>query len=380
MLAPRRLRWGFDARLAGLANTGIGRYSEEILQRVLGRRPDVDWVVWVRTAQQLPWLAERVKTAAAQGITITIRVANIPHYSVAEQSWWVAELLAARLDLLHVPHFNVPLLYYRPFVVTIHDLLWHTQADARATTLPPWQHRLKHYGYRWVSESAIRRARAVIVPSQAVRGEIERLVPSATAIHVIPEGVPAIYLQAPVWTEADRHHQPSPFFIYVGNLYPHKNLIVVLQALRQLPTLHLKIIGARSVFTDQIRKQAQALGVLPQLDFCGFVPDEEMLELYRMAIALVQPSLSEGFGLPVLESLAVGCPVIAAATPVFREVGQQLVQYVDPLDAAAWTTALQHQWQQPPTINWRQRAQAYAQSFTWEKAAMATSQVYDEVV
>jgi glycosyltransferase involved in cell wall biosynthesis len=242
-------------------------------------------------------------------------------------------------------------------------------------------HGIKYVGYRMASESAIRRARAILVPSNTVRSDVENLVGRHQGIHVTYEGIAECYQQAPAWSvQGDAQHEVSPFLIYTGNLYPHKNIIVVLQALKDLPHLHLKLVGARSVFLDRTAQLAQELGVTKQVEFCGFVPDMEMVELYRQATALVQPSLSEGFGLSVLEALATGCPVITADIPIFHEIGSNWVQYVPPHDAAAWMKTIDQLSQQPPTINWRQSAQAYAQSFSWDTTAKQTMAVYDQLV
>ncbi len=370
MLTPH-LRLGFDARLAGSAHAGIGRYAAELLQRLvairqLGQRP-ITWVVWVQTDYDLPWLSERAASGA-----IELHPVDVPHYGVAEQTWWARELNSAQLDLLHVPHFNVPLLYRRPFVVTIHDLLWHNQRDPQATTLPAWLYHWKHAAYTLVSESAIKRAAAVLVPSVWVKQEVQRIVGRTSQVTVTYEGIPALYRQtslAKVRTE--------PYMVYTGSLYPHKNLEVVLQALRELPTFTLRLASTRNVFAQRLTERARALGVADQVVFLGYVPDEQLIKLYQRARALLQPSKAEGFGLTGLEAMAVGCPVIAADIPVFREIYGRHAHFFAPNDAAALVQAVRRS---PPPATSLRSAQAHARSFSWDKMTEQTLNVYQELL
>ena len=149
------MRIGIDARLAGSAHGGIGRYIEELL-RFLTLSEEHRWVVFLHHKGQLPWL-ESCKD-------VEIVYAPIRHYTLQEQLAMPRIFSDAKLDLLHVPHFNIPLMYQGRFVVTIHDLLWHERRDRNATTLSPFMHILKYHVYKFVAETAIRRAEKVLVP------------------------------------------------------------------------------------------------------------------------------------------------------------------------------------------------------------------------
>lgn len=315
----------------------------------------------------MSWLEERAATG-----NIELRQVTIPHYGLAEQSLWLWELWGASLDLLHVPHFNVPIGYFGPFVVTIHDLLWHTQRDARATTLSPRMYQLKHMAYTLVSESAIRRAKAVLVPSRQVQKEVARLTGRRSQVFVTYEGIPEVYRSASRPTA-----KREPFVVYTGSLYPHKNIEVVLQALRKMKHLRLKLAGTRSVFMDQVKERARALSVEKQVDFLGFVPDDELIKLYRRARALVQPSKSEGFGLTGLEAMAAGCPVVASSLPIFKEVYGRHAVYFDPDSPEELADALH---KQPPASSDLQAAREHALSFSWDRMAQETAHVYEMVL
>lgn len=372
----RQFRIGFDARLAGQKHAGIGRYSEELLRALVQESgSEVQWVVFTFEAEQLPWLE--------QFSHIQRRVVPIRHYTVKEQLLLGQIFAKEELDLLHVPHFNVPLFYPGRFVVTIHDLLWHRQRDARATTLSPWMYRVKIQGYKFVTQQAVRRSAAIFVPSQTVADEIGALIPHQVPVVVTKEGLSQTYLQAePVGKRkrADRKKERAPYCVYTGSLYPHKNVVQVLQALQQLPDWQLKLVSSRNVFTDDILQQAETLGVSEQVQWLGYQSDEDLIRLYQEAVALIQPSLSEGFGLTGLEAMATGCPVIASDTPIFHEIYKDHVEYFDPQSSNQLAETMKRLQSAPRSEQSLQTAQKYAQSYTWEKTAKIVWKKYQTLL
>ncbi len=359
------IRIGFDARLAGSRHAGIGRYAENLLRYLLEEihvaegRP-IQWVVFVAQEHDLSWLE-------SLGDTVEIRHVCIRHYSVAEQILWPQILMRAKLDLLHVPHFNVPVLYTLPFTVTIHDLLWHQQRDPRATTLLPWMHRLKYGAYRLVSWMAIRRAKYVFVPSKVVQKEVARATGRVRSVRVTPEGVGEPYRSATISENSkDFKAASAPYCVYTGSLYPHKNVEVILRALRRVPQMRLVLASSRSVFTERFLEQAERYGVASQVEWRGYVPDTEMISLYRSATALIQPSLSEGFGLTGLEALAVGARVIAADIPIFHEVYGECAEYFPPRDGYALSELLERFGEVAPALSERRRNRRHALTYSWQ--------------
>ncbi len=359
---PHLLRFGFDARLAGSRHAGIGRYSEELLQCLLEqdtvKGKFIRWVVWVFADHDMPWLEKLGKEGR-----IELRKTSIRHYTLSEQTLWLRELHSAQLDLLYVPHFNVPALYSRPYVLTLHDLLWHTQKDVRATTLSPWMYRLKRGAYRFVSETAVKRARAVIVPTKVVADQVASLANRTEGVHVIPEGVAGPYVRVQGVGTPNRKH---PFCVYTGSLYPHKNFRVILQALQLDPSMQLVVASSRNIFWREARALAKELKVEKQLDWRGFVPDKELAALYQKAVALIQPSTAEGFGLTGLEALATGTAVIASDIPVFREVYGDDVRYFNPHNSTQLVETWKCLQERPPSSDVRVAWQKRARSFKWD--------------
>ncbi len=327
------MRIGVDCRLAGLRHAGIGRYIENLVQRLPQVGQDVTWVYFFHDAKQLQQVMGGVDLPA----NVEVKFAPIRHYSFAEQWQWPRVLNQAHLNLLHVPHFNVPLLYRGKLVVTIHDLLWHEYRGQRVTTLSPLWYWIKYWAYRLVATAAIQRATAVLVPAETIKHTLSRHYPSAEAkVVVTKEGIAEAFK-----TPVSRHPgKKQPELLYVGSLYPHKNIQVVIQALRLLPDYKLVLVGARNVFQDQTRRLARELHVSDRVEFVGYVTDAELRRRYLTATALVQPSLSEGFGLTGVEALAAGAPVLASNIPIFHEIYADAAVYFDPYSPADFVRAV----------------------------------------
>lgn len=373
-MTPRPITLGFDARLAGPAHAGIGRYSEEILKRLIEKKTagkkTIQWVIFLHKNHGMDWL-----NGDTLPENVSLSFTEVAHYSLAEQTTWPLQLQRAQLDLLFVPHFNVPLLLTTPTIITIHDLLWHTKTNADATTLTPIMYQVKYGAYRFVSEMAIRRAQAICVPSEHVREELRSITGRKNNVTVTSEGIAEIYrsfAQVPAQPK-----KKNPYIVYTGSLYPHKNIEVVLKALRDTPDVHLKIASARSVFEERTRQRAAAIGVLKQVEFLGYVSDQDLIELYRGALALIQPSTSEGFGLTGIEAMAVGCAVIASDIPIFHEIYQNFAAFFPPHNAEALSEIL-HTPEKLQTK--RSAAQKHARGFSWDHAAQKTWDVFETVI
>src|SRR3989338_11314098 len=157
-----------DARLSGLKHAGIGRYTQMLVEHL----KDLRFTIY----------------------DLRIISPNIRHYTLAEQIKMPIILAKEKPDLVHFPHFNVPLLYNGPFVVTIHDLLWHERIGFSATTLPKWMYLIKYLGYRMVLRHAVLKSKAIIVSSKWVKNKIvERFSEVEGKINVIYEGVSDIF-------------------------------------------------------------------------------------------------------------------------------------------------------------------------------------------
>lgn len=250
-------------------------------------------------------------------------------------SWARAELetvgrIARRVeaDLVHAPANVGPVTGRTPTVVTVHDLLPFRHPEYVPGPYSPV--------LRAMVRGAARHARRVLTVSEASAGDIERVLKlPRSRIDVVPLAglsTPSAPGDAAVTDRGD-------FLLTVGNAMPHKNQLGLLRALARIPARErppLVIVGAGTDST--LRRDADALGLGAAIDIRGWVDDAELERLYATAAALVLPSRFEGFGLPVLEGMSRGCPVLCSDIPAHREVGGDAVRYFrdgDAVDLAA---------------------------------------------
>lgn len=369
------MKIGIDARLWGVKHAGIGRYTEELvrnLQRVDNRN---QYVVFCRR--------EDVENIPTHSRWVTV-VADIPHYTASEQLFLPGIFKKQKLDFLHVPHFNVPIFYNRPFIVTIHDILWHRLQGLGVTNLPAPLYLIKHLGYRLVIRNAVSRARKIIVPSKAVKLDIlSQFHVLENKVVVTYEGVASGQLAHPRGSRNWQFNIKKPYLLYVGSLYPHKNVESVVLAIKHLlaqepnSPIALVIVCGRSVFWERFREFVKSNGAESFVKLIGHVSDDELGTLYKNAEAFVFPTLSEGFGLPGLEAMAAGTPVVCSDIPVLREVYGDAALYFDPKDPQDMSEKIQ---QVLADSKLRDRlikaGEGQAVKYSWRKMVEETLKVY----
>jgi len=355
---------GLDCRLSGLQHGGIGRYQNEVFSRILSSR-DYDYVVYVAAESQKKTLSLSVKDESH----IQWRIVPIRHYSVEEQVRWPRILQKDSLDLLHVPHFNAPVRYDKQIIVTIHDLLWHEQRGASVTTLPAWVYWPKYVAYRYVAQKAIEHATRVLVPSEVIRETVSTVVPGTDdKIDVTYEGVDPSFKPKKLAREKNS-------LLYVGSLYPHKNVSLLLQSVDKLRDWKLKIISSRSVFATDVEKLTQDLGIENRVEFVFSVSEHELVRAYQTCTALVQPSLSEGFGLTGVEALACHTPVLASNIPIFNEIYGDFATFFNPRSVESLSDAILH----PNQIKFA-GLDAFLQRYNWDETAAKTIESYKKAL
>lgn len=303
-----------DCRFAG-TGTGLARYTNEVVSRLLARADaDLRYVLLVRSPD------------AIRDVRLPHRVviADVSHYSRAEQTALPAILRATGADLAYFPHFNAPFFCPVPFVATVHDLILHRYpGDA-----PAW----KRAAYRVLVHRTLRRARAVVAVSEWTKRDVADSYGPGVAkkTTVVGEGVDDAYRPAPqtrIEAVRDRYGLRRPFFLYVGNCKPHKNVETLLSAysLAQ-PDAELVLVSGGP--------DARGLRLPAGARLIEGVPDDDLPALYSAAKCFVTASLEEGYCLPVAEALACGCPVIASDRAAIPEVLGAHGALVEPTDDA----------------------------------------------
>lgn len=350
--------------------TGIGRYVTRLVEELALMRPSGFEFV----------LFERNPAAGRFAATGFSSVAAPPRwYSVREQLQMPGIFRRAGLDLVHVPHWNVPLLPIgAPFVVTIHDLILLTHPSPRATVGGPLGYVVKNAAYRRVLAHALHASRKIIAVSETTAADIRRHDPS------VADKVVAIPLGGPELAARSGTQVPSPagrYLLYVGNAYPHKDvetLLAAVTALRAMPEfgdLRLIWIGQDDVFSRRVRASDAWRALAAAADWRGPVTDAELAAAYRGAQTLVTATRAEGFGLTPLEALAFGTPVVVTDIPVHHEVLGDAARYVPPGDAVSLTAAVAALLRDP-----KARVVVAPSRFSWRRMAEQTLAVYASTV
>jgi len=340
------MRIGIDARFYGPTGKGLGRYVQEVVDNII----KISEVEIIAQHEYVVFLSpdnfDEFNSSCAR-----IKKVKLPcrWYSWQEQLLMPFYLARARLDLIHFPHFNVPLFVFTPFVVTIHDLILAHFPTLRSTTHSRFVYYLKYLAYRLVIWSALRRARLVIAVSKFTKDDIikefklkpEKIVVTYEGVAVLSKGVDSLFVAKLNSSEVLAQYRiPKEYLLYVGNAYPHKNLEIFIRAFGRLraerPLVYLVLVGKIDYFYERLRKLAIDQGLLylnnenSPIIFAGYVPDAQLEIFYREARAYVFPSLYEGFGLPPLEALSKSCPVVSSDRASLPEILGEAALYFNP--------------------------------------------------
>ena len=286
-------------------------------------------------------------------------------------------------DLLHAPGYVAPLLAPGPVVLTVYDTLALTHPDF-CTPGNRWH-------YRLMLPLSVRRADAVIVPSETTRRDVERAMPwAAGRLRVIPLGIENRFNVLRNESEEQRlrseHGLSGPYILFVGGLEPKKNVVRLVEAFRLLRQRcglphRLVIAGAWSWDRAGVERAIREAGLGDAVLLPGFVPPDLLPALYRSAELFVFPSLYEGFGLPPLEAMACGTPVIVSDRGALPEVAGPAALVVNPSApgdiAEAMETVLTRRDVRTDLIA---KGLRHAAAFTWARTATATEAVYTEAV
>ncbi len=369
-----------DARFYGLENAGLGRYAINLVQNLAKIDSKNEYFILLRKKYflelKLPDNWEKV-------------LADFGHYSVSEQIKLPKIISKINPDLCHFLHFNVPVFYKGPYVVTIHDLLMHKQKGTLATTLPAPVYFAKRLGYMHVFKRAVFNSKKIVVPSNTVKTETlnyyTKMDPDKIVVSY--EGIDDKTFPKKNGVEILKKYEiDKPYFIYVGNAYPHKNITRAIEAIVYLNEQDHKdclfiIISSRNVFVQRLEKIINELGAKQYVKLLGFVPDADLGPLLKNSCAFLYASISEGFGLQGLEAMSAGTLVLASDIPVFKEVYKSYVRYFNPYDFTDIERAMNTILELPQTQRKEiiKNSQDLLKKYSWAKMAKETLEVYKQV-
>lgn len=355
---------------------GMTRYAIE-LARELGRMPDIDLrLVTLMPSEVVAALAEERGYPKAESMPLTVpRKLQYLLWHMARISGPLNKS-ALDADVIHTPIFIVPPRKKQPLVVTVHDLtLLHFPQHH------PWNTRiLMGTGLR----RAVRDADAFLAISENTRQDLIRLSGVAPErVHVTPLAADPLFRPLADNGALARHGIDRPYVLYVGTLEPRKNIGVLLQAFAALEDKELTLVlaGAKGWMYDDIFAAVEQLGIRERIKVTGYVADEDLPILYSQAQVFVYPSLFEGFGLPVLEAMQCGAPVITTNVSSLPEVAGKAAILFAPDDVAGLTKALQRVLSEPGLCDeMRGKSLEQASRFSWRRTAELTAEVYRHVM
>jgi glycosyltransferase involved in cell wall biosynthesis len=363
------MRIGIDARL--WEQTGVGRYIRNIIANLQKIDKKNHYVLFIRS-EDLELVSAQVKNKNWE-----IVETNIKWHSLSEQIQFPLILNKAKLDLVHFPYFSVPILYKKPYVVTIHDLIIDHFSTGEASTLFYPLYFGKRVSYKFLIKQVAKKAKKIITPSIATKEEIiDHLGIIEKKINVIPE---ASDKNLKPQTANPKTQNLGKYFLYVGNAYPHKNLVSLIYAFNKIAKenkdLKLILVGHKDFFYQKLEEENKSDKII----FYGKATDSELANLYSNAIALVMPSLMEGFGLPVLEAMSLKCLVVCSDIPSFREIASNSAIYFKPENANDIKETMKSVYVNNEKYKNEKLEPAFkrAQKYSWEKAAVETLNVYE---
>ncbi len=339
------MRVGIDCRK--IADFGIGTYARGLLHGLASLSGDEEYVAFVPTSAR-HLVPPNVETV----------IADVPNYSMREMVVMGRAITRARLDVFHSAHYVLPWTSC-PSITTVHDMiLFH---------FPPARFGAAFY-LRWMTKRALLRSVRVLTVSEAAKESILETFPvSASRITVTPNGIDPIFFE-----DGAAADDLGRYFLFAGNDKPHKNVASLIAAFTQLGDSRVRLVLVGAAF-------ARYRG-LPGVVTTGFVPQERLAEIYRGAIAVVSPSLEEGFGLPVAEAMACGTPVIAAEIPALVEVAGGAALLVDPRSPNSIGAAMERLLADDSLrSDLSARGRERAAQFTWRRCAELTREVYRDV-
>lgn len=364
-----------DARLNAYRQGGIPQYTRQLINALTEVAPD-HRITSLQHRDHMRPLATAPNAARR-------RLWTPPHHRF--ESWTLPlELLLVRPHVVHFPDFIAPLGCPCPSVVTIHDLAFMHYPEILDAAAQ------RYYGQ---IKATAARAAGVIAVSEATRQDIVQFldIPS-DAVAVIHEAALSLYTSLELRPQETRVINRTSlvagsFLLFVSTLEPRKNVPTLLQALRvcldRMPSRRyfLVIVGARGWRDEAIFEAVRGLRLADYVLFTGGVGQYDLRWLYNACRLYINPSLYEGFGLPLLEAMSCGAACLAAATSSLPEIGGDAAIYIPPLDVAGWADAIEGLWddtQRRDELGCLGRVQA--QQFSWLRAARETLAVYHQAV
>lgn len=376
------MRIGIDCRMYSSRFTGIGRYVYELTENLFHLDHHNDYVLFFNEPEFSKFTPPNPRVKKV--------LANAPHYSLAEQTKFLSLLNREKLDIMHFTHFNAPIFYNRPSVVTIHDLTLSFYPGKKMSTP------IYRFAYHQTIQSAVKKSKKIIAVSKNTKKDLQHLFRvNDKKISVIYEGVREKFHefitendQKKIQAVKQKFKLDKPYLLYTGVWRSHKNLPNLLKAFHILKNEYdfdgyLVITGRKDPFyAPELEEKTQTLQLENDVIFTGLVEENDLVPLYAGALTYVFPSLYEGFGLPPLEAMQCGVPVVASNTSSIPEIcGEGNAVFFDPqspqdMAEKIFQVTSQKSLREKLIISGLQRVK----HFSWKKMAEQTLKVYNDAL
>jgi len=377
------MRIGIDARFFGPIGKGLGRYTQKLIENLekISVKGDESHQYFIFLKSE-NFDEYKPKNPNFQKIK-----ADYHWYTFSEQIWFPWLLKKYKLDAVHFPHFNVPLLYFGKFVVTIHDLILINFPTLRGSTLSPLFYKIKFLAYKIVIKHAIKKSSRILAVSNFTKKDILKnysFVPPEKVI-VTYEACEDYCMLSPNKDKEilSRYAIKKPYIMYVGNAYPHKNLEKLIMAFKLIKQkkadLSLVFVGKVDYFYERLKNLVESESISDVL-FVGYAMDYELDTIFHNAAAYAFPSLYEGFGLPPLEAMAKGTPVASSDHPCMKEILGNSAHYFKGEDISDISRAiidiLEDENLRKKLIS---RGYERIKKYSWKNMARNTREVYNSI-
>ena len=370
------MKIGFDAKRAVQNNTGLGNYSRFVIEALSEYYPDNTYFLFAPREK----VNARLKTLISRPSVAFIFPAGIA--KLLPSLWRIfgskKQINKNGVEIFHGLSNELPVNIHSTgvkTVVTVHDLIF--------IRYPQYYQWIDRQIYLWKFRRTCLKADVIIAVSECTKRDI------ISFFQIAEEKIKVVYqdchpdFKRPVSEEkrkqiAEKHRLPKCFILYVGSIEQRKNLLLAVKALRQIPEeIHLVAIGKSTPYQLEIEKYAHETGLESRLHIKNDFPFEDLPAVYQSATVFVYPSFFEGFGIPVIEALSCGVPVIAATGSCLEEAGGQDSVYVNPLDDAELAAKIREILKNPDLAKkMTERGLEYVKRFDSRKIAEKIMDIY----
>lgn len=370
------LRIGIDARCAEEIGGGVSRYIQELTKFILSKK-DIPILISTRKINHFPY--------PIQNIVLPVK----GHWFIWEQIQLPIRLFGLKLDIYHAAgNWGVPLLYSKPTVLTVHDIIPRiSQTHFDQTRFPL----LSKLLYNFRLSTSVKLSKYVIATTQYTKNDLKKYYGvDDNKVKVIPMAVSGDFFQIKDKDDEQvlsKYKINRPYILSHGGIDRRKNLSNLIQSFallikmkndKESNKLNLVITGSNEQLVEEYKALANSIGISDAINFIGWVTEEEICTLVRNSLVIVYPTTIEGFGMPLLEAMASGKPVVTSDMPVLRQIGENVPIYVKPNDINNITLGLSKALQGIPDKTIKEGVEI-ARRYSWDNTMNATYHFYEDL-